>query len=118
MRELFDTDFLGNKIEIGDTVIFEAPHYRDFCVGKVITKAPKSCQIEYINNWNYPTEGRQMVCRQYYGQIIKMPEKESNSCEGCKHIGFRYPYASMYPCNNCRRANPRDYYNVELQKEF
>lgn len=35
-------------------------------------------------------------------------------CEGCKHIGFRYPYASMYPCISCIRANKKDYYNVDL----
>ena len=38
------------------------------------------------------------------------------SCDGCKHIAFRYPYASMYPCNNCRRANSKDYYNVDLKE--
>lgn len=38
------------------------------------------------------------------------------SCEGCKHIGFRYPYASMYPCNNCVRANSKDYYNADIEE--
>jgi Lar family restriction alleviation protein len=42
-------------------------------------------------------------------------EAISNDCKGCKHIGFRYPYASMYPCISCRRANPKDYYNVDLE---
>lgn len=56
--EYFDTDFLDNKIEIGDKVIFEAPKYRDFVIGTVISKAPKSCKIEYLNTWNYPTNGR------------------------------------------------------------
>lgn len=36
-------------------------------------------------------------------------------CEGCKHIGLRYPHASMYPCNNCIRANRKDYYNAEIK---
>jgi hypothetical protein len=72
--EYMDTDFLGNKIDIGDTVIFEAPKYRDFVVGKVVTKAPKSCQIEYINDWNYSSEEEyKEVVRQSYGQIIKYP---------------------------------------------
>lgn len=31
-------------------------------------------------------------------------------CAGCRHIGLRIPYASMWPCNSCRRANPNDYY--------
>ena len=65
----YDRDFFDNKISIGDRVVFEAPGYRHFVLGKVITKAPKSCQIEYINDWNY--EGRKEVIRQGYGQIIK-----------------------------------------------
>lgn len=69
--ERFDVDFLGNEINIGDKVIFEAPKYRDFVIGTVISKAEKTCQIEYINNWNYPTEGKKKVFRQYYGQLIK-----------------------------------------------
>lgn len=71
--EYMDNDFLGNKINIGDTVIFEAPQYRSFTIGKVVTKAEKSCQIEYINDWNYPSNGRKEVVRQCYSQIIKHP---------------------------------------------
>lgn len=92
--EYFDEDFLGNKINIGDEVIFEAPKYRDFVVGKVITKAAKTCQIEYVNDWNYPTKGRTEVVRQYYCQIIKHPndlinrqkaeiEKHKKRCSCC-----------------------------------
>ena len=49
------------------------------------------------------------------GEVVKI-QQVNNSCEGCKHIGFRYPYASMYPCNSCRRANSRDYYNVDIKE--
>ena len=35
-------------------------------------------------------------------------------CKGCINIGFRYPYASMYPCNNCIRADMKDYYGVKV----
>ena len=46
----------------------------------------------------------------------KIPrEPVSNDCKGCKHIAFRYPDASMYPCNSCRRANSKDYYNVDVE---
>ena len=38
------------------------------------------------------------------------------SCEGCCNIAFRYPYASMYPCNNCIRANQKDYYNYPIEE--
>ena len=66
--EYFDTDFLDNKIEIGDKVILEEPKYRNFVIGTVVTKAPKSCQIEYKDFL-----GATQIARQYYGQIIKYP---------------------------------------------
>lgn len=66
--EYFDTDFLDNKIEIGDEVIIEEPKYRNFIIGTVVTKAPKSCQIEYKD-----FIGDTQITRQYYGQIIKYP---------------------------------------------
>lgn len=72
-NEYFDYDFLEQKIEIGDEVVFVTPGYRSLCIGKVITKAPKSCQIEYLNDWNYT--GRKEVVRQGYCQIIKSPKK-------------------------------------------
>lgn len=59
-------------IDIGDEVIFIAPGYRRLVIGRVITKATKSCQIEYINDWNYPQDGGvKEVVRQSYDQIIK-----------------------------------------------
>ena len=39
--------------------------------------------------------------------------EENNPCKGCKHIALRYPYASMYPCNNCIRAEMKDYYEPQ-----
>lgn len=89
----YDEDFLGNKINIGDKVIFEAPKYRDFVIGTVITKASKSCQIEYINDWNYSKPGKKEVVRQYYGQTIKHPMNEIVRCKDCKH-------ATFYSCRN------------------
>ena len=107
--EFFDTDFLDNKIEIGDKVIFEAPKYRDFVIGTVVTKAPKSCQIEYINNWNY-SNGRKEIVRQYYGQIIKYPIREGKwikaqcsekdgdaNCSACGH----WDWSDCNYCSNC-----------------
>ncbi len=89
MKEYFDKDFLDNKINIGDIVVFEAPGYRSFVIGTVITKAPKSCQIEYINNWNYP-DGRTEVVRQGYDQVIKYPVKEGKWIE----TPYRPPHCS------------------------
>lgn len=98
--EFFDTDFLGNKIEIGDKVIFEAPKYRDFAIGTVISKAPKSCQIEYINDWNYPGQGRKAVVRQCYGQIIKRPTIKKGKWIP-KDIMIRSIDALNYTCSEC-----------------
>lgn len=39
-----------------------------------------------------------------------------NGCDTCKHVAFRYPYASMYPCVNCIHGGNKDYYNVELKE--
>ena len=120
--EFFDTDFLGAKIEIGDKVIFEIPRYRDFSVGTVITKTSKSCQIEYMNTWNYSGKGRKETVRQYYGQIIKyplikegkwlnedFPEKEATQvdiavCSVCKGYAYKaehgYSILSKF-CPHC-----------------
>ncbi len=100
--EYFDTDFLNNKIEIGDKVIFEVPGYRAFVIGTVVTKAPKSCQIEYINDWNYPSNGRSEIVRQGYDQIIKYPIKEG-SWIFLEHAGGSMKY---YKCSCCNIEYP------------
>lgn len=46
-------DYLGNEIEIGDTVVFCAPHYRFLTKGIVIKETPQKIVIEYSNGWNY-----------------------------------------------------------------
>ena len=98
--EFFDTDFLDNKIEIGDKVIFEAPKYRDFAIGTVISKAAKSCQIEYINDWNYPRQGRRDVVRQCYGQVIKYPIIKKGKWIP-KEVMIRSVDALNYICSEC-----------------
>lgn len=91
--EFFDTDFLDNKIEIGDRVIIEEPKYRNFIIGTVITKAPKSCQIEY-----YDFVGDKQVARQYYGQIIKYPLVKEGKWEFNTH---QAPGEKSYFCSVC-----------------
>lgn len=93
-----DTDFLGNKINIGDSVIFEVPNYRDFTIGTVITKAPKSCQIEYINDWNY--DGVKQIVRQGYGQIIKYPAIKKGKWIA-KDVMVKSIDALNYTCSEC-----------------
>ena len=108
--EFFDTDFLGNKIEIGDKVIFETPKYRDFAIGTVISKAPKSCQIEYLSFAGH-SKGYVDVVRQSYGQVIKYPIKEgkwittgeelkNTTCSNCGHW-VETPYGKTPYCPNC-----------------
>lgn len=102
-----DRDFLGNQINIGDKVIFEAPRYRDFVIGTVISKAEKTCQIEYINDWNYAS--KKLVVRQFYGQIIKYAalqerEERSKGCAYCYTDAKHNPFVSGYNfCHNCGR---------------
>ena len=92
--EFFDTDFLGNKIEIGDRVILETPKYRDFAIGTVISKAPKSCQVEYLS---FCTKSN-VIVRQYYEQLIKYPITKEGKWEK-----LTYMTTSDYviKCSNC-----------------
>jgi hypothetical protein len=93
--EYFDTDFLDNKIELGDKVIIEEPKYRNFIIGTVVTKAPKSCQIEYVD-----FVGSKQITRQYYGQIIKYPIKEGRWIMHTNSEGN----LNHYECSECHQA--------------
>ena len=97
--EFVDRDFLDNKIEIGDKVMFETPKYRDFAIGTVITKAPKSCQIEYLSFAGH-SKGYVDVVRQCYGQVIKYPlAKEGKWLP--KDVMIRSIDALNYTCSEC-----------------
>ena len=91
--EFFDKDFLDNKIEIGDKVIIEEPKYRNFIIGTVVTKAPKSCQIEYVD-----FVGDTKIARQYYGQIIKYPIAKEGKWIFNTH---QAPSEKSYFCSIC-----------------
>ena len=109
--EFIDRDFLDNKIEIGDKVIFETPKYRDFAIGTVISKAPKSCQIEYLSFAGH-SKGYVDVVRQCYGQIIKYPiakegkwittgeELKNTTCSVCGNW-VETPYGKTNYCSSC-----------------
>ena len=94
--EFFDTDFLDNKLEIGDKVIFETPKYRDFAIGTVISKAPKSCQVEYES---FCTKSKVRV-RQYYEQLIKYPNIKKGKWIP-KKIMVKSIDALNYTCSEC-----------------
>lgn len=45
-------------------------------------------------------------------ELLQVYDAQYKTCEGCKHIGLRFPSASMYPCNSCKRANLTDHYEA------
>ena len=118
--EYFDTDFLKNKIEIGDKVILEEPKYRNFVIGTVVTKAPKSCQIEYKDFL-----GATQIARQYYGQIIKYPlfkegkwinedfpenivtQKDVAICSICKGYAYKTDHGYSILSKHCPHCGAR-----------
>lgn len=109
--EYLDKDFLGNKVNIGDKVIFQAPDYRMFTIGTVITKANKSCQIEYLNTWNFPSEGRKLICRQGYDQIIKQNEGDWK----IRKIGDG---GTTRTCSNCNISQTVNVYNGKVMFKY
>lgn len=50
-------------------------------------------------------------------ELIEVFDERQKLCEGCAHIGLRYPSASMYPCNSCVRAHQNDYYEPMNKNE-
>lgn len=98
---MYDVDFFNNQVNIGDQVVFEAPGYRSFVIGKVITKAEKSCQIKYINNWNF-TRGRELIVRQGYNQIIKcIPKIHGQWLGEADGYADGYPVYDVWYCSEC-----------------
>jgi len=64
-------DFLGIDIEIGNTVVFMAPKYRNLVKGTIIDITPQKVRIAYINTWNYKN-GKHMTILQESYQIVKV----------------------------------------------
>ena len=54
---------------------------------------------DFINLWN-----------------TRYNHREAVGCKGCINIAFRYPYASMFPCNSCVRANAKDFYVPNIKE--
>ena len=67
------------------------------------------CRSTVCTNKSVNEHLANQVCSTSDEEITKV----SDPCKGCKHIGLRYPYASMYPCNTCIRANMKDYYEPQ-----
>ena len=94
---------------------YEGTHSASVRCSKCHARGPTaSCKVD--------REGRRYSCgadeatKQKAIELWNNVPRANTSCEGCKHIGFRYPFASMYPCNTCIRANTKDYYNVDLKE--
>jgi len=64
-------DFNNVELEIGDTVIFITPNYRDFTKGVILNFTEKTINIEYTNTWNY-SDGFIKKIKQSPHQVIKV----------------------------------------------
>lgn len=58
---------------------------------------------------------RRQACECKHPSYLNPDEPDDDTfvpepCRGCKHIAFRIPYASMFPCGSCSRAYPTDYF--------
>jgi aspartate 1-decarboxylase len=58
-------DYLGNKLEVGDKVVFMLLSYRDLRKGEIIKFSPKMVFIKFNHE----------VYRQFPTQVIKIPLK-------------------------------------------
>jgi hypothetical protein len=70
------TDFVGKTLAIDDSVIFIAPTYRMFVVGKIIKFTPKNVRVAFMNTWNFGKPGRRDEILQDAKQLIKIDGNE------------------------------------------
>lgn len=95
---------------------YEGTHSASVRCSKCHARGPTaSCKVEKGKYHTDEETNRKAI--ELWNSISKpTTTSESDGCEGCQHIAFRYPYASMYPCNNCVRANQKDYYNYPIKE--
>jgi len=62
-------DFLGNKIKVGDEVVFMQINYRDLRRGEITKISPQTLLVLQ--------EGCRNPCRQFHKQVVKI-EKGNN----------------------------------------
>lgn len=95
---------------------YEGTHSASVRCSKCHARGPTaSCKVEK-GKYHTDEETNRKAIELWNAVSNPNPASESRSCEGCQHIAFRYPYASMYPCNNCVRANQKDYYNYPIKE--
>ena len=64
-------DFLGNEIFVGDNVVTLAKNYRGLVKAKILSISEKSLLVEYLNTWNYGSNGRLEKYRVTGSMVIK-----------------------------------------------
>lgn len=115
--ELKPCPFCGNtklKIESkhNGRIYYTGTHSASVRCSKCHARGPTaSCKVE---KGKYHTD--EMTDQRAADLWNKISREPIGGCEECKHIGFRYPYASMYPCVCCIRAHAKDYYNVDIKE--
>lgn len=65
-------DFLGQSLNIGDSVIMIAPNYRHFVRAKVTQFTTKQVRVAYMNTWHYAEPGYPTELLQQPNQLTKI----------------------------------------------
>lgn len=68
-------DFFDQELAVGDEVAFMEPGYRTMVIGKIISFAPKSMLIEWVEKfrWAPGSKPRPSTFRATPDQVIKKP---------------------------------------------
>ena len=65
------TDFLGQELAVGDTVILIAPRYRLLTKAEITEFTPQKVRVKYVNIWNY-RDGHECNMIQDADQLVKV----------------------------------------------
>lgn len=80
MDENTPKDFLNQELKIGDPVVFEQKHYRNFWTGRIIKITPKMIFIEHKRANIGGTQTKQA-----HSQVIKITEEQFENAEKETH---------------------------------
>lgn len=121
--EIKPCPFCGNvKLKVESkhhgTHYYTGTHSASVRCSKCHARGPTaSCKVE-PGKYHADEASEQRAIELWNRVYESLKPAEIGGCEGCKHIGLRYPCASMYPCNACARAHRKDYYNVNLKEDI
>jgi hypothetical protein len=65
-------DFVGQELEIGDSVVLIAPKYRQFVVAEVIMFTPDKVKVFFRNTWNVSGDSWDTELFQYPDQLLNI----------------------------------------------